>query len=122
MKRHALRKSLLCPALSFWVGLCLGASQEGFVCSTHAKYSWSIGQHVAEPDHHDAGAGGIGDNGEARWEYFRHVVAVPSIKKTGGALSFSNFKNGQLWLALITFLYGALSLLLLHCTLATFLK
>ena len=30
--------------------------------------------------------GGIGDNGEARWEYFRNVVAVPSIKKTGGAL------------------------------------
>ena len=53
------------------------------------------------------GAGGIGDNGEARWEYFRHVVALPSIKKTGGALSFSNFANGQLWLALITFLYGA---------------
>lgn len=31
-------------------------------------------------------AGGIGNNGEARWEYFRHVVAVPSIKQTGGAL------------------------------------
>ena len=30
--------------------------------------------------------GGIGDSGEARWEYFRNVVAVPSIKKTGGAL------------------------------------
>ena len=31
-------------------------------------------------------AGGIGNSGEARWEYFRNVVAVPSIKKTGGAL------------------------------------
>ena len=31
-------------------------------------------------------AGGIGGDGESRWEYFRNVVAVPSIKKTGGAL------------------------------------
>ncbi len=30
--------------------------------------------------------GGIGGDGESRWEYFRNVVAVPSIKKTGGAL------------------------------------
>jgi len=50
-------------------------------------------------------AGGIGGDGESRWEYFRNVVAVPSIKKTGGALSFSNFQSGDLWLALITFLY-----------------
>ncbi|BDA42913.1 Adenine/guanine permease AZG1 [Coccomyxa sp. Obi] len=49
--------------------------------------------------------GGIGGDGESRWEYFRNVVAVPSIKKTGGALSFSNFASGDLWLALITFLY-----------------
>ncbi|KAK9909947.1 hypothetical protein WJX75_009918 [Coccomyxa subellipsoidea] len=49
--------------------------------------------------------GGIGGDGESRWEYFRNVVAVPSIKQTGGALSFSNFSNGDLWLALITFLY-----------------
>lgn len=33
-----------------------------------------------------ARTGGIGNSGEARWEYFRHVVAVPSIKQTGGVL------------------------------------
>ena len=52
-------------------------------------------------------AGGIGNNGQARLDYFKNVVAVPSVAKTGGALSFNNFHNGQLWLALITFLYGA---------------
>ena len=51
--------------------------------------------------------GGIGNNGAARLDYFKNVVAVPSVAKTGGALSFNNFTNGQLWLALITFLYGA---------------
>ena len=50
-------------------------------------------------------AGGIGGTGPARWAYFRKVVAVPSLSKTGAALSFSNFNSGSLWIALVTFLY-----------------
>ncbi|CAL8467446.1 g6984 [Coccomyxa elongata] len=49
--------------------------------------------------------GGIGDTGPARWAYFKKVVAVPSLSKTGAALSFSNFNSGSLWIALVTFLY-----------------
>ncbi|KAK9811846.1 hypothetical protein WJX72_011125 [[Myrmecia] bisecta] len=43
--------------------------------------------------------------GEARLAYFKHVVDVPNLSKTGAAISFAGFTNGQLWIALITFLY-----------------
>lgn len=36
---------------------------------------------------------------------FRHVVSVPNTSKTALAWSFAAFGDGQLWIALITFLY-----------------
>ena len=50
-------------------------------------------------------AGGIGGNGAARLEYFKKVVAVPSLSLTGGSLNFRGLGDGSAWLALITFLY-----------------
>lgn len=35
------------------------------------------------------------------------VVATPDTSATAGKFDFSGFKDGQLWVALITFLYGA---------------
>ena len=37
--------------------------------------------------------------------YFKKVVAVPSLSKTGGQLDFGGLSQGNAWLALITFLY-----------------
>jgi AGZA family xanthine/uracil permease-like MFS transporter len=101
---------------ALWMGLgCLAIMtilmSRGFKAAiivgiaTTTIISWIPGHSASYLGPNSIIPGGIGDNGEARWEYFRHVVALPSIKKTGGALSFSNFANGQLWLALITFLY-----------------
>jgi AGZA family xanthine/uracil permease-like MFS transporter len=42
---------------------------------------------------------------QTRWLYFTDVVKVPSISKTAAQFDFSGFSNGNLWLALITFLY-----------------
>ena len=33
------------------------------------------------------------------------MVDVPTLKGTGGAISFKGFQSGELWIALITFLY-----------------
>ncbi len=49
--------------------------------------------------------GGVGGTGEARMSYFKKVVAVPSLAKTGGQLDFGGLSQGNAWLALITFLY-----------------
>lgn len=38
----------------------------------------------------------------------RKVVATPDTSATAGKFDFSGFSNGQLWVALITFLYGEL--------------
>jgi AGZA family xanthine/uracil permease-like MFS transporter len=43
--------------------------------------------------------------GVERFEYFKHVVAVPDARKTTLAWSFSAFHRSELWVALITFLY-----------------
>jgi adenine/guanine/hypoxanthine permease len=40
-----------------------------------------------------------------RMEVFEEVVSLPDTSKTALEFDFSGFKNGQLWLALITFLY-----------------
>lgn len=40
-----------------------------------------------------------------RWDYFKKVVAVPDTSQTAGKFNFSGFKDGDLWVALITFLY-----------------
>lgn len=40
-------------------------------------------------------AGGIGNTGVARWNYFKKVVAVPSLKKTGLQLDFAGMGNGD---------------------------
>ena len=37
--------------------------------------------------------------------YFKKVVAVPSLSKTGAQLDFGGLREGNAWLALITFLY-----------------
>jgi AGZA family xanthine/uracil permease-like MFS transporter len=49
--------------------------------------------------------GGIGGTGPARWDYFKKVVAAPTLSKTGAALNFSGMGSGDVWVALITFLY-----------------
>ena len=33
------------------------------------------------------------------------MVDVPTLKGTGGAISFKGFQSGELWIALVTFLY-----------------
>eukprot|EP00891_Asterochloris_glomerata_P006365 jgi/Astpho2/6365/e_gw1.00091.6.1_t len=43
--------------------------------------------------------------GEERLQYFKHVVAAPRIYNTGAVFDFSGFTTGDLWIALITFLY-----------------
>eukprot|EP00850_Spirogloea_muscicola_P003493 SM000014S00281 [mRNA] locus=s14:484205:487630:- [translate_table: standard] len=43
--------------------------------------------------------------GEYIYDYWKKGVDFHTIKKTAGALSFSNFGDGNLWVALITFLY-----------------
>jgi AGZA family xanthine/uracil permease-like MFS transporter len=43
--------------------------------------------------------------GAERFEYFKNVVDVPNPTKTALALDFGGLKNGQAWIALITFLY-----------------
>ncbi|KAL4442024.1 hypothetical protein ABPG77_011285 [Micractinium sp. CCAP 211/92] len=40
-----------------------------------------------------------------RWDYFKKVVSAPNTSATAGKFDFSGFKNGNLWVALITFLY-----------------
>lgn len=44
-------------------------------------------------------------SGDDLFNYFKKVVDVHKIEKTAGALSFKHFNQGQLWVALITFLY-----------------
>lgn len=39
-----------------------------------------------------------------RWDYFKKVVSVPDTSQTAGKFDFSGFKDGNLWVALITFL------------------
>lgn len=43
--------------------------------------------------------------GNEAYDYFKKVVDVHKITGTAGALSFKDFHSGQLWVALITFLY-----------------
>mmetsp|Transcript_13893 Transcript_13893/g.34200 ORF Transcript_13893/g.34200 Transcript_13893/m.34200 type:complete len:631 (-) Transcript_13893:129-2021(-) len=43
--------------------------------------------------------------GEERREYFLKGAVVPSVKKTGGQLDFKALNQGDVWVALITFLY-----------------
>ncbi|KAH7441842.1 hypothetical protein KP509_03G057600 [Ceratopteris richardii] len=45
------------------------------------------------------------DTGDELFNYFKKVVDVHKIEKTAGAFSFKSFGEGQLWVALITFLY-----------------
>jgi AGZA family xanthine/uracil permease-like MFS transporter len=43
--------------------------------------------------------------GQDRLDYFKKVAVVPSTDQVAGKLNFSGFGNGDLWLALLTFLY-----------------
>ncbi|KAJ7560927.1 hypothetical protein O6H91_03G006600 [Diphasiastrum complanatum] len=45
------------------------------------------------------------EQGDQLFSYFKNVVDVHKIEKTAGALSFAEFKKGDFWQALITFLY-----------------
>ena len=51
------------------------------------------------------GAGGVGNNGAERLRYFKKVVAAPSLSRTGWVFDWEGLKEGNTWLALITFLY-----------------
>jgi AGZA family xanthine/uracil permease-like MFS transporter len=42
--------------------------------------------------------------GQQRLEFFREVVAAPTLSATGLAWDWSAFNDGKLWLALLTFL------------------
>lgn len=44
-------------------------------------------------------------SGNSRYEYFKKVVNFHKIESTAGALSFSHFNNGEVWVALLTLLY-----------------
>ena len=43
--------------------------------------------------------------GADRLHEFRRVVDFPTLKATGGSISFKGFSSGELWIALATFLY-----------------
>ncbi len=43
--------------------------------------------------------------GADRLDEFKRVVDFPTLKATGGAISFKGFSSGELWIALATFLY-----------------
>ena len=43
--------------------------------------------------------------GADRLDEFKRVVDYPTLKATGGAISFKGFRSGELWIALATFLY-----------------
>lgn len=43
--------------------------------------------------------------GADRLQEFKRVVDLPTLKATGGAISFKGFASGELWIALVTFLY-----------------
>ena len=46
----------------------------------------------------------ICSGGTERLDYFKRVVDAPTLRATGGAISFKGFTSGELWIALITFL------------------
>ena len=54
-----------------------------------------------------------GMDANARWDYFSKVVKVEDISITSGKLDFSRFDQGDVWVAIIFFLFndmlGALS-------------
>ncbi|EEF51859.1 adenine/guanine permease AZG2 [Ricinus communis] len=43
--------------------------------------------------------------GESNYKYFKKVVDFHKIKSTAGAISFTNFNRGDVWIALATLLY-----------------
>ncbi|XP_051115874.1 adenine/guanine permease AZG2-like [Andrographis paniculata] len=43
--------------------------------------------------------------GESTYNYFKNVVDFHKIESTLGAISFTHFNNGQVWVALVTLLY-----------------
>eukprot|EP00208_Stichococcus_sp_RCC1054_P001908 CAMPEP_0206139330 /NCGR_PEP_ID=MMETSP1473-20131121/5537_1 /ASSEMBLY_ACC=CAM_ASM_001109 /TAXON_ID=1461547 /ORGANISM="Stichococcus sp, Strain RCC1054" /LENGTH=611 /DNA_ID=CAMNT_0053533077 /DNA_START=97 /DNA_END=1932 /DNA_ORIENTATION=+ len=51
------------------------------------------------------GEGASIPGGEDRMDYFKNVVAAPDASFTAGKLDFGGLKQGEAWLALITFLY-----------------
>ena len=61
---------------------------------------------MAEQCWDNMAAGGVGDNGESRLRYFKKVVDAPSLSKTGWAYDWSGLKQGDTWLAFVTFLVG----------------
>ncbi|GAA0159870.1 transporter [Lithospermum erythrorhizon] len=43
--------------------------------------------------------------GDSNYEYFKKVVDFHFIKSTAGAISFANFNNSEVWIAIVTLLY-----------------
>ncbi|KAL6774528.1 XUV2 [Auxenochlorella protothecoides x Auxenochlorella symbiontica] len=76
-----------------------GALMVGILFVTFISWIPSSGNHAAYL------GSSAGPGGQERLDYFRKVVAVPDTSYTAAQLDFSGFKTGQLWLALITFLY-----------------
>ncbi|XP_009775870.1 adenine/guanine permease AZG2-like [Nicotiana tabacum] len=44
-------------------------------------------------------------SGNSSYEYFKKVVDFHKIESTAGAINFSHFNNGEVWVALLTLLY-----------------
>ena len=42
--------------------------------------------------------------GEARLTYFKQVAAAPALSRIGAKLDFTGFRDGDVWIALLTFL------------------
>ena len=47
--------------------------------------------------------------GEARLDYFKKVATAPALSRIGAKLDFSGFRNGNVWIALFTFLCALLT-------------
>ena len=43
--------------------------------------------------------------GQQRLDLFKQVAAAPTLTRIGAKLDFSGFNNGDLWIALLTFLF-----------------
>lgn len=76
-----------------------GALMVGIVFVTVISWIPTSGNHAAYL------GSSAGAAGEDRLDYFKQVVAVPDTSYVNAQFDFSGFKTGQLWLALVTFLY-----------------
>lgn len=80
-----------------------------WICPLQWRHSKHLLQRSSPWDSQIQTRGDKRSNGDAggadRMQEFKKVVDLPTLKGTGGAISFKGFTSGELWIALVTFLY-----------------